>query len=126
MSKFLSGQLAKQLADGMKSAGLPLSGTLKRATATGYDSYNDPTYTYTSYTFQGFEDGYSDIRRQLDGIPQDDRNISILADTLSVTPEIGDYVQLTGYAWKQVKSVQTDPAKAVWQCQCGDASDPEA
>lgn len=126
MASPLSGPLAKRIDKAFKSSKLPLSGTLYREASTTLDANNDPVVTYTSYTFRGYVDEYSDTRRATAGIPMGDRIAAIFGASLSVVPEIGDVVKYPGYNHMKLREVPTDPAKALYECQAYEVDDPTA
>lgn len=71
------------------------------------------TNTETDYACKGFVE--EDAKRLFDlgQITDGQRVVTILQDSLSVTPEIGDKVTARNVA-SIVKSVQQDPAQAIW------------
>lgn len=58
---------------------------------------------------------------EVDGerVKQTDKKILILAGTLSVEPQMGDYIQLVGETrrYNLVSPVKKDPASATYECQ---------
>jgi len=77
--------------------------------------------TTADHTVKGWEDSYSE--RQVDGqmIQQGDRKISILGSSLpsGVVPKPNDEITLAGVTRTICENgVKTDPAHAVFECQC--------
>jgi hypothetical protein len=115
MPSFLSGSLRKQLAQGFR--GHLLTGTLTRETATGLDSYGDPTTTSATYRVQGFHDAYDESYRVRAGIPETDSKIVLVLGNGQIDPIKDDEITLSGYKTFKVRRVKVDPAKATAECQ---------
>ena len=74
--------------------------------------------TTTEHTVKGFEDSYNE--RQIDGtiVQRGDRKILVLGSTLpsGIEPEPNDELALANKTWRVV-NVNSDPARATYECQ---------
>jgi len=107
------------------------TGVIRRMGAgTGLDGHGRPQdATPAFHTMEGFEDNYSAFRRASEGIPLTSVRLNIFG--ASITPPIEpsvdmmvrlDYPATNGQAaysqWYKLKERRdTDPAKALWQCE---------
>jgi len=99
-------------------------GTLTRKEEAGYDPIEDETtYTETDYTFDGFVSSY-DSYLISDGVVQgNDREITIIADSLDVIPTNGtgdvqaDDITIEGNEFTVVRVPDRDPAAATYKVQ---------
>lgn len=118
MSKsLLEGSLAKAIGKGLK--GLFYDATLTRTTTTDGPAW-DPgsgTTTTTDYPCKAIEDSFSkyDLANSL--IQAGDVKVIVLATTLEVEPTTADKITTRGVA-RSIVSVERDPARATWTCQC--------
>ncbi len=113
----LSGPLASLIYTGMKA--LFLDATLSRDTfaVTSPDVSFDPAAPTTAdYACKAIVEVYALKWRQDGLIKQNDRRVMILANSISVTPTVGDRVTISGTTFT-LQDVETDPATAVWTCQ---------
>lgn len=112
----LNGQIAQQIFAGFK--GRLLSGTLTRISGTGgVNDLGDPVgVSPQSWTCEGFTDNYSAMYRKGAGIPETDVKVSIFAASLGTAPQKDDQVTFNSVTY-QLRSVRTDPATALWECQ---------
>jgi hypothetical protein len=121
----LTGDIANAVYLGFK--GRLLSGTLTRLTpSTTKNDLGDPvSETPTSYTCEGFVDGYSAYIRATAGIPKTDSKVCIFAKSLpaGVRPQQDDIVVFTTRpsgmqsTWQLRPGMTVDPAGALWECQ---------
>ena len=58
---------------------------------------------------------YSDFQRLAGGIPEKDRNVIILARTVTTVPKAGDTIVIDGGAWR-LNQIARDPAGATYEC----------
>ena len=93
--------------------GFMLDVTLTQVIEGGYVTGSGRSNTETDYACKGFVE--ADAKRYIDlGLVQrGDRVITILQDSLSITPADGDKVAIRG-ATSTVQSVSQDPAAATW------------
>lgn len=116
----LDGDIAALVSDGLESADLPLDLTLIRTTP-GTPDPDQPwvsvTDTVTSYACRGFEDSYSAYYIVNGLVEEGDRKIMIVVPSLSVTPQPGDQITSRGETFTVIRA-KTDPARALWECQC--------
>ena len=125
MPGLLEGQIAKAIYKGFK--GRLLAGTLRRETlGTTLDAYGDPTgASVSSYSIEGFVSGYSAFYRATAGIPETDVKVNIFAQSSpGLVPSKDDLVQFQG-VWYQLRSVNVDPATALYACQAFVTVEPE-
>lgn len=112
-------KIARAVAKASARAGLDLPATLIKYTTgtrtTGAVSAGTNP-TAASYTARGWIADYATNR--IDGtiIKIGDQRISLLAATLSVTPEPTDIITIAGASYRVI-NVSRDPATAVYQCQ---------
>lgn len=115
------------------------TGVIRRlAGGTGLDGHGRPQGSAPAFhTIEGFDDDYSAFRRANEGIPQDSLRVNIFG--ASITPPIKpgldmmvrlDYPAANGapaYSrWFKLKErIETDPAKALWQCEAQEAKAPD-
>ena len=108
-------KIPKQIFAGFK--GKLLAGVLRRpAPGPLLDDYGDPTTTVvTTYNCQGFVDNFSVFYLAQAGIPLTDIKWNIFAASLtgSLVPQKDDQVQFREQ-WYQIRTVNTDPAQALW------------
>ena len=123
MASLLESFVRKQIKQGFQ--GQLLSGTLRRKTpGNTLDEYGDPTSnTFTTYTFNGMVDTYNAVYRAQAQIPETDVKVLIIAGSLSVDPQRDDQVKIRS-TWYQLRSAETDPARAAWECQAFEIPDP--
>jgi hypothetical protein len=97
-------------------ADLFLSATLTKRTTSG--SRYDPTLaTGTSYTCKAIREEYSE-RFRLDGtVKRGDVKVLVTAASLSVEPEAGDTITVSGDKERTIVAVASDPAGATWELQ---------
>jgi len=119
--------IAKEVASGISAAGGVLDVTFTNYTR-GTRSATQPTAgistSATTFTAKGFVDDYTD--RQIDGtqIQRGDRRVSILGGTISPAgaPQPGARVEVVDGESEVLTivegGVQTDPARALFVCQC--------
>lgn len=88
-----------------------------RETATGVDTYGDPTTTSKNYSVQGFHDAYDESYRVRAGIPETDSKIVLVLGLGEIDPQKDDEITLSGYKPFKVRRVKVDPAKASAECQ---------
>ena len=115
----LDGAIAKAIFDGFK--GKLLKGTLRRRTAVvavGLDERGDAiSTTTTDYACEGFVDEYSEFFRATAGVPDNESKVAIFAKSLpSGVRPLKDDLVLFGGQWWQLKTVNVDPATALWEC----------
>jgi hypothetical protein len=117
MSSRLESRIAKQLYRGLK--GKMLRGTLRRQVPASLDSYGDHTSaTINTYAFEGIREDFSAYYKAQAGIPATDVKILVLAQSITVTPQKDDLLQIRD-AWYCVRTVLAiDPANATVQLQC--------
>lgn len=96
---------------------LTLTGTLTRASGTTVDTYGDPVTSSTDYAFKGFDETPSAAYRARAGIPIGDVIIQVVGTSISTVPQIDDLIAFRGKSWR-VRVVSTDPARALYACQC--------
>lgn len=117
----LDGSLKKAIAKGFK--GKLLKGTLSRPTAATTNAMGDAVPgTPVVFAVEGFVDGYSEFRRRIAGIPEDDMRIILIAGLIKpetrplkddeVVFSSGDFA---GMKFK-LRRDGTDPAGAAWEC----------
>lgn len=75
------------------------------------------TPTTATYACKAIVDTYSDFAVANSLVDAQDRKVLILATSLSVAPTDLDKVTIRGATYRII-SVDTDPADAVWECQC--------
>lgn len=75
------------------------------------------TATTTTYACKGIVDSYSDYAIANSLVDAQDRKVLILATSLSITPTDLDTITIRGVTYTVI-NVKTDPALAVWECQC--------
>lgn len=108
-----------------------LTGELRSATyyaweVTGYDpDYNEPIYGWTPHDCEGVRGYYDPATAGLAGIPRDSARIEILASSLAVEPDEMGRIGIEDRFW-QITHLETDPATAVWVCECTESTDPTA
>lgn len=115
----LTGDLAALV--GTALDGIMLDGVLQRPVASSVDDHGSPLATYATHVFRGFDDEYSATYRAQAGIPETDALIQILAASCATTPQRDDRLVVRGKTYR-VRSVTTDPARAVWACQSFEVS----
>lgn len=98
-----------------------LLGTLRTTSvnmARGFDQYNDPVATTaTDYAIQGFIEDYTVYDRAQAGIPATDVKFQFFSQSVpGVRPQKDDAGQFRGQ-WYRFRTVETDPAQALWVCQ---------
>lgn len=101
------------------------SGTLRREVLSDdVDEYGDPSsVTIVTYQLEGFTDSYSAYFRSVAGIPETDVKVSIFGKSISVSPSKDDKVLMNG-TWYQLRTVSTDPALALYECQAFEIDEP--
>lgn len=124
MASILEGSLARQVFAAFR--GKLLKGYLRRMVSLGGepDEYGDVTVSVFPqvWSLEGFEDTYDDRYRAVAGIPETDVRVSVFAQSLpaGISPRKDDMVGLIRNGvtnWYQLRTVQTDPAQAMWTCQ---------
>lgn len=105
-----------------------LGGELRSATFyhgdnTGTDAFGNPITVWSSYPCEGTRGSYDAEYAGLSGIPRTNVKIEIIARTLAVTPKNLDRIFIED-SWWTITQLETDPANAVWLCQCQASSDP--
>ncbi len=116
MASPLEGSIATTIHGAFKS--IFYDATVDRTVVVGGDVY-DPTSgtpTTTSYTCKGMVDEYTRFERQNSQIEANDRKILVLANSLSITPELDDTITIRSATYT-ILSVDIDPANAVWVIQ---------
>lgn len=117
----LQGELAEQIADALTEADIPVDVVVTRTVLTDVNNTpwnpSDDVAVATDYPCQGLTDSYSAL--DIDGtlIRQSDIKVLILATTLAIVPSVTDTVTIGGKSYSVI-SVATDPATALWVCQC--------
>ena len=91
--------------------------THKRTSDRVSDGRGGFTETDTAVTVQALRVDYTDFQRGQLGIPASHRKILVLASGLTNPPAKGDTLNLEGRDWSVVE-VRTDPANAVYECEC--------
>lgn len=116
MASPLSGSLAATIGAALNSLFLDATFAVDAAYAGSPDvPFDPPAPSTTTYTCKAIVEQYAE-RYRLDGsAKQDERKVLILADSLSVTPAIGNRITISGITFTIIE-VQTDPARAVWDC----------
>jgi hypothetical protein len=119
--------LLDDLADDVTAAlsGELRAGTYWRSEEIGIDPFGNPIVDWVSYPCEGTRGSYDAEYAGLSGIPRDNARIEIIAGTLAVTARNLDRINIEG-AWWEIVQVETDPATAVWLCQCAASTDPTA
>lgn len=117
MASILSGSLARQVDAAFRSSGIPITATLKRNTGSTVNGFGDVVGAWTEYPCRAFVDDYDAAYKAQAGIPSTDFRVNIWGASLSVEPDVNDYVKVLGYDWVKVRQVRTDPAKALFECQ---------
>lgn len=89
--------------------------------AVGSDPADPPPPTTTTYGCRALVSEYSKQLIAGGFAEADQRNVLILAATLSVAPIIGDKITLNagpfnGETFRLLEPIMTDPARAVWDC----------
>lgn len=105
-----------------------LAGTLRTATLwkseeVGDDGAGNIIYDYVAHACQGTRANYDARYAAEAGIPRTEVSIELLAGTLDIAPKNLDYIEIEN-AWHVITTVETDPATAVWSCQCTLSTDP--
>lgn len=104
-----------------------LDAVLTRSTPGNGPAYDPGDPTLTTYDCKAIADSYSSYAMANSLVNSNDMQVSILAGSLSVDPLPLDKIEITSQGFvgfivagttSGVKAVQTDPAKAVWQCRC--------
>ncbi len=119
-NKLFGLDIAKIVADSIKSAGGVLDATLISVTpGTGTDAEpNSFKPTTTTHSARGFIDDYRDS--QVDGtiVRRGDRRVTLLGATISppVAPKTNDRVTIEGFTF-DVQKVRRDPAGATYELQ---------
>jgi len=72
--------------------------------------------TTTDYAGKGFIEDYTDKERLEGGVPETDRKILLLADSVNTEPSPQDRITVRGQTY-QVIMGKTDPAQAVYVLQ---------
>lgn len=107
--------------------GVFLDAVLTRQALSGGTAYNPGSETTTTYSCKAIANSYSAYAQANSLVNSNDMEVLILAGSLSVTPEPLDKIEITSQGFvgfivagtaKGTKAIQTDPAKAVWQCRC--------
>lgn len=125
MASPLGGSLATAIYKGMK--GLFLGATLTRDVvpdSPAYDAFDPPAPVSTDYACKAVRDNYGVGHRSGGLVDSKDVKIIILQNSLSVTPQSGDRISITGQGgpWTIVgdvpgqPAVSADPANAIWEC----------
>lgn len=116
MTSPLSGSLARTVGNALRSLFLDATLVQDVPVVGSPDVTFDPADpTPTSYTCKAIVEKYAE-RFRLEGlVEQNERKVLILSDSLSVTPEPGNRVTISGITFT-ILEVQTDPATAVWEC----------
>lgn len=108
-------QVAKQIFNGFK--GKLKAATLRRSTpGATLDVLGDPSsVTVTTYICEGFTDRFSAFYAAQSGIPLTDIKWNVFASSLpaGIKPQKDDQI-LYGTQWYQIRTVETDPATALW------------
>lgn len=116
-STLLTGTIADLINNSMST--FFLTATLIHDTASSnspdINSFDPPAPTPTSYTCKAIVDMYSEARRADGFASQSDRKITILAQSLSVTPAVNDRITIRSATYT-ILSVDIDPALAAWEC----------
>ncbi len=91
---------------------------IKRTIVPAADPWNEPTETETEYTFKGFISSYKTHEIDDERILWSDRKLLIVGSSISVEPEIDDFVQLVGETrqYKIIAPIKKDPAQATITC----------
>jgi len=97
--------------------GEALKGNLDTLTYTAIETTYDPigggqTTTETDYTFDGIIDSYSAYEMQSSLIEGGDKPVTVIADSLPVTPKQGDRIE--GY---KIINIDPDPSGATYEIQ---------
>lgn len=113
----LTGDLAQAIFNGFK--GLLLTGELRREVKSGVlDEYGDPVgNTIEYYSIEGFVDEYNNFYQSQAQIPETDLKLSIFAKSSPGLTPLKDDKVIMNNVWYQLRSVATDPATALFECQ---------
>lgn len=119
----LAGSIRKTVGNAFK--GLFLDATITREVASGGTPWNPGSVTVTTFSGKAIFEEYG-VSYRSDGLVQSgDMQALILADSLATDPLPGDKITIDGKTLTIVPpgtggqpAVQTDPAKATWQCRC--------
>lgn len=106
--------IPKQIFSGFRGKLLPA--TLTVITSSGVSSTGDATtLTETDYTCEGFLENYNEYYRAQAGIPNTDLKWNVFAASLpaGIEPSRDDKVKFRGDTYR-IRTVETDPAKALW------------
>jgi|GEM_PF-5456665 len=121
MVSFLEGSLAKTLGKALSSTFLPA--TLARSTiAAGPNDWTPGAETVVSYTCRAIHEEWGSEWLAGGLVDASERKILILANSLSVRPEIGDRITIRAETFTIVPAdsgkpaVESDPALAIWTC----------
>jgi hypothetical protein len=109
----LEGQIRKQIGKGF--SGIFLAATLTRDGATTGPAYDPIKGTPASYSCKAVVDTYSDYLQSTGLVSANDRQVLILAESLSVMPAPMDRITIRNATFT-ISKVDTDPALAVWTC----------
>ena len=116
--------IRKQVARGLKAAGLTRPATLIKTAEGAYTPgavSGDTAKTMTNYKARGIVADYTDD--EIDGtlITKADRRIKLVGATIAdgAVPEPGDAITIDGATYRIVRDgVKRDPASAIYTCQC--------
>jgi hypothetical protein len=111
----LDGGIARMVGNGLDF--MMLDGALVQANASAVDEHGVPIETTTIYAFRGFTEDYTAAYRAMAGIPLTDIAVMIVASSTDRTPAIDDQIVIRGKTYR-VRAVTSDPAYAMWACQC--------
>jgi len=122
MTSILESSLAATIASA--ASFIFLDATLERdVQGTITDPADPPAPTQVTYSCKAIEDTYSAGLRSAGVVNETDVKILILAATLSVSPLPGDRITIRGVKRQIVPmgtsglpGVQSDPARATWEC----------
>lgn len=117
----LDTELAEQISDALAEADIPQDCVVTRSVLTDVNNTpwdpSDDVAVDTDYPCSGLTDSYSALELANSSIQSTDVKVLIVAATLSITPVPGDHVTISGTTYR-VMTVATDPARALWECQC--------
>lgn len=124
----LDGEIAELVADALGGV-IFLDATLTRDvtpdTSPDYESFDPPAPEPITYTCKAIRTNYSTGYMAQGFVNAGDVKITILQQTLGVTPQPGDRIAITGMGgpWSIVpanssgaEAVKADPANATWTC----------
>lgn len=122
MSNVLFGlNIAQIVNDSIAGAGGVLTGTLIKVTTgtrTPGNLAGGTNNTETPYSFQGFIDNRSEVRRNGSLVSQGGQFVSILGASLpaGIEPETNDVIEIENTRFEVIGVPERDPAAALYEC----------